>query len=76
MQWADVLALSGDAADNVPGVAGVGPKTALSLLQRFGDLESVLGSASEVRPQPRPRPCPSALSTRPLTSRASQRSAF
>ncbi|KAK9819264.1 hypothetical protein WJX81_000182 [Elliptochloris bilobata] len=53
-QWADVLALSGDAADNVPGVAGVGPKTALALLQRFGDLEGVLGGAGEVtRKKPR-----------------------
>ena len=50
-QWADVLALSGDAADNVPGVAGVGPKTALALLQRYGDLEAVLGSAGEARPK-------------------------
>lgn len=50
-QWSDVLALSGDTADNVPGVAGVGPKTALSLLQRYGDLEGVLGSAGEARPK-------------------------
>ncbi len=49
MQWADVLALSGDAADNVPGVAGVGTKTALALLQQFEDLEAVLGGAGEAR---------------------------
>ena len=53
-QWSDVLALSGDTADNVPGVAGVGPKTALALLQRYGDLEGVLSSAGEARPQPAP----------------------
>jgi len=49
VQWADVLALSGDAADNVPGVAGVGTKTALALLQQFEDLEAVLGGAGEAR---------------------------
>lgn len=53
-QWSDVLALSGDTADNVPGVAGVGPKTALALLQRYGDLEGVLSSAGEARSQPAP----------------------
>ncbi|MFY0022515.1 5'-3' exonuclease H3TH domain-containing protein, partial [Acinetobacter baumannii] len=35
----DVLALMGDAVDNVPGVPGVGPKTAAKLIAEHGDLE-------------------------------------
>ena len=38
----DVLALMGDSVDNVPGVPGVGPKTASQLIQQYGDLETVL----------------------------------
>ena len=45
---ADVLALMGDSSDNVPGVAGVGPKTAIELVRRFGGLEQVLARAGEV----------------------------
>ena len=46
----DVLALMGDSVDNVPGVPGVGPKTATKLIQEFGDLESVLKAAPEMKP--------------------------
>lgn len=45
---ADVLALMGDSSDNVPGVEGVGPKTAVELVRRFGGLEDVLARAAEV----------------------------
>ncbi|APG62282.1 DNA polymerase I [Sphingorhabdus lutea] len=45
----DVLALMGDSADNVPGVPGVGPKTASKLINEFGDLESVLAAAPEMK---------------------------
>jgi len=41
----DVLALMGDSVDNVPGVYGIGPKTATKLIQEYGDLESVLAAA-------------------------------
>ena len=43
-----MLALAGDAADNIPGVKGVGIKTAPKLLQQFGDLETLLARADEV----------------------------
>ena len=44
----DVLALMGDSVDNVPGVPGVGPKTATQLIQQYGDLETVLASTDEI----------------------------
>src|SRR3954451_17496287 len=44
----DVLALMGDSVDNVPGVAGIGPKTASQLIQAFGDLETVLASTDQI----------------------------
>jgi len=50
----DLLALAGDASDNIPGVPGIGPKTAAELVSTYGDLESVLAHAHEIR-QPRRR---------------------
>jgi len=44
----DYLALVGDSSDNVPGAPGIGPKTALSLLQAYGSVEDILAHASEV----------------------------
>src|SRR4249919_1127140 len=44
----DVLALMGDSVDNVPGVPGIGPKTASQLIQQYGDLETVLGSTDQI----------------------------
>ena len=46
----DVLALMGDSVDNVPGVPGVGPKTASKLILEHGDLESVLAAAPTMKP--------------------------
>ncbi|WP_419807959.1 DNA polymerase I [Sphingomonas sp.] len=46
----DVLALMGDSVDNVPGVTGVGPKTASKLILEHGDLEGVLAAAPTMKP--------------------------
>lgn len=48
-QVVDVLALSGDAVDNVPGVPGIGSKTALELIQKWGSLELVLANIDQIR---------------------------
>lgn len=45
----DVQALSGDSIDNVPGVPGIGPKTAAQLVNEYGSLEGVLSHASEIK---------------------------
>ncbi len=47
-QIADLMALMGDAIDNVPGVPGIGAKTAAALLQEFGSLETILQSLEQV----------------------------
>ena len=44
-QLIDVKALMGDASDNIPGVSGVGEKTATRLIAKYGDLEAVLSGA-------------------------------
>lgn len=50
----DYLALVGDSSDNVPGVRGIGDKTAVELVRQYGDLESILAHAAEI-PKKRPR---------------------
>ena len=45
----DVLALMGDAVDNVPGIRGIGPKTATKLIQDYGSLEGALAAASSMK---------------------------
>ncbi|HEV3127371.1 MAG TPA: DNA polymerase, partial [Solirubrobacteraceae bacterium] len=44
----DFIGLKGDTSDNIPGVPGIGDKTAAELLQRFGSLENVLASVDEI----------------------------
>ncbi|MDE0146653.1 MAG: DNA polymerase I [Nitrospira sp.] len=53
-QVVDVQALAGDSTDNVPGVPGIGVKTAAQLIQAYGDLDSLLVRASEIK-QPKRR---------------------
>ena len=48
-QVADLLALTGDKIDDVPGVPGVGEKTAAGLLKEYGTLENVLAHAGEIK---------------------------
>ncbi len=47
-QMADMLGLAGDASDNIPGVPGIGPKTAVSLLQKFGSLEDLYAHLDDI----------------------------
>jgi DNA polymerase-1 len=44
----DLIGLKGDTSDNIPGVPGIGDKTAAQLLQQFGSLEKVLASVDEI----------------------------
>src|SRR4029079_8781791 len=44
----DLMGLRGDTSDNIPGVPGIGEKTAAQLLQKFGSLEKVLESVDEI----------------------------
>lgn len=45
----DVQSLAGDSSDNVPGIPGIGIKTAAQLIQEFGDLDTLLARASEIK---------------------------
>jgi len=49
----DVQALCGDSVDNVPGVPGIGVKTAAQLIGEYGDLETLLARASDIKQQKR-----------------------
>jgi DNA polymerase-1 len=49
----EVQALIGDASDNVPGVPGIGPKTAAQLIGEYGDLETLLARAGEIKQEKR-----------------------
>ena len=45
----DILGLAGDSSDNIPGVPGIGEKTAIKLIQEFGSLDALLERAGEVK---------------------------
>lgn len=51
-QMVDLLGLAGDAVDNIPGVRGIGAKTAVALLQAFGDLDTLYERLDEVEKLP------------------------
>ncbi|HET6350712.1 MAG TPA: DNA polymerase I [Coriobacteriia bacterium] len=47
-QVPDYLGLKGDTSDNIPGVPGIGEKTAAKLLQQYGDMDTIIASAEEI----------------------------
>ena len=49
LQVIDLLGLMGDSADNIPGVPGIGPKTAAKLLGKYGSMETLLDSTAELK---------------------------
>ncbi|MGE7932332.1 5'-3' exonuclease [Viridibacillus arvi] len=51
--FADVKAFMGDSSDGYPGVKGIGPKTALSLIQKYGSVDGVLAAIDELKPAQR-----------------------
>ena len=48
-QMVDLLGMAGDSSDNIPGFPGVGPKTATTLLRKYGSVEGVIAHASEIK---------------------------
>ena len=48
-QMVDLLGMAGDSSDNIPGFPGVGPKTATTLLSKYGSVEGVIAHASEIK---------------------------
>ena len=51
VQWTDFVALKGESSDNLPGVPGVGDKTAAQLINKYGDIEQVIAHADELTPK-------------------------
>ena len=49
MQLTDILGLQGDAADNIPGIPGIGEKTAIKLLKEFGSVEGIIENADKLK---------------------------
>ena len=54
-QLVDLKAMMGDSSDNIPGVAGVGEKTATDLLQQYGDLDTIYENLDQIKTRPRNR---------------------
>src|ERR671924_407561 len=50
-KWTDFVALKGENSDNLPGVPGVGDKTAAQLINKYGDVEQVIAHADELTPK-------------------------
>ncbi|MDE2996728.1 MAG: DNA polymerase I, partial [Bacteroidota bacterium] len=49
IQFIDILALMGDSADNVPGVTGIGEKTAMKLVAEYGSVENLIEHAADLK---------------------------
>lgn len=49
MQVVDILGLQGDAVDNIPGIPGIGEKTAIKLIQEFGSVENLIANADKLK---------------------------
>ena len=54
-QVIDILGLMGDSSDNIPGVKGIGPKTAQQLIAKYGSIENLLANTSELKGKQRER---------------------
>jgi DNA polymerase I len=50
-QWTDFVALKGETSDNLPGIPGIGDKTAAQLINKYGDIEQVIAHAGELTPK-------------------------
>jgi DNA polymerase-1 len=50
-QWIDFVALKGETSDNLPGVPGIGDKTAAQLINKYGNVEGVIAHAGELTPK-------------------------
>ena len=50
IQLIDLKALMGDTADNIPGVSGIGPKTATKIIKEYGNIENAYAHADEIKP--------------------------
>ncbi len=54
-QWRDVLALAGDTSDNIPGIPGVGIKTAIKLIKKHGSIKGILDNIDSIKGKLRER---------------------
>ena len=52
-EFIDLKALQGDTADNIPGVSGIGPKTATELIQKYGSVEGLYNHIDELSGKPK-----------------------
>jgi len=62
--YVDFAVMRGDASDGLPGVAGIGEKTAAALVEEFGDLDGILAAAEDAASSIKPRPRQSLLDSR------------
>jgi 5'-3' exonuclease len=62
--YVDFAVMRGDASDGLPGVAGIGEKTAAALVEEFGDLDRILAAAEDAATSIKPRPRQSLLDSR------------